>query len=155
MLSVIYLILFLTTFLLALFFEYLSLRKKESDIIKNDIIKTLTKIFLVMSIVIGFLIAFTFFNKAKKTILETSFANFVLCMIIIYVLVFTIFATIEQFYKNNNEIKESFEKKTFDIFFFKHLGNYKEIYIYFVYIITVCSLFNVFYDMNLINMNIA
>jgi len=90
-----------------------------------------------MSIVIGFLIAFAFFNKAKKIILETSFSNFVLCMIIIFVLVVTIFATIEQFYKNNNEIKENFEKKTFDIFFLKYFGNYREIYILFICVIII------------------
>jgi len=66
MLSVRYLILFLTTFLLALFLEYSVLRKNERDILKGDIIKILAKIFLGISIIIAFLITYDVFINLKE-----------------------------------------------------------------------------------------
>jgi len=66
MILFIYLILFLVTFLMALFLEYSTLQKKESDVIEGNMIKILPKIFLVMSIVIGVLITYDVFINLKK-----------------------------------------------------------------------------------------
>jgi len=66
MLSVIYLILFLTTFLLALFLEYKVLQKKENVVIEANIIKILPKIFFAISIIIAFLIVCDVFTNFKK-----------------------------------------------------------------------------------------
>jgi len=155
MLAIIYLILFLTIFLLTVFFESLVIQKKENHIIKNDIIKTLTKFFLAMSIAIGLLITYDFFNRAKKIILETSFSNFALSIFIIFILAFVVFYVIYQFWRNNRKIKENFEKKPPHMFFFEYLGEYRLIYSLLVYTTIICSLFGVFCDMNLINMDIV